>query len=207
MKIGIKMTKPYAYEFDLNGELMIYSEIGEGNSSFHNYSEWHNYVCEKYGGDKYSESTLKNFVHYMKREKNVIASRKEVWSGCVVPLLTVFITIVFTLVFSVVNVINTYNNSINTLWNDEFFKYSGYNVKMIYEALHQDLYSGMAFYAFGALIMVVTVLLLLNIASNKIRYNNLKNELLSDYIMIIQEIIEMQTIASQTIALGGENGS
>lgn len=48
------------------------------------------------------------------------------------PLLTVFITIVYTFVFSVVNVMNTYNNSINTLIDEEFLEYTGYNPKMIY---------------------------------------------------------------------------
>lgn len=190
MRFGIEKNKEYIYGFNKNEELEIYNEIGEKKSPYHNYCEWHNYVCEKYGGDQYTEYTLKNFMHYLKREKNIIKSRKEMWSGCTMPLLTIFITIAYTCVFSVVNVINTYNNSINTLENDEFFKYTGYNVKMLYRALEQNLYSGMWFYVWGAVIMILFVLMFLCIISEKIRSNNLKKEFYSDYIMIIQEIVE-----------------
>ena len=188
----MKRIKEYAYGFNTDEELIIYSEIGEEKSVYQNYCEWRAYVCEKYGGGKYAEPTLKNFVHFLKREKNLIMSRKEMWSGCTMPLLTVFITIVYTFVFSVVNVINTYNNSINTLIDEEFLEYTGYNPKMIYQALEQNLHSGMCFYIWGAFLMGVVVLMFLFFASVRIRSNNLKNEFYSDYITIVQEIIEEQ---------------
>ncbi|MBD5504066.1 MAG: hypothetical protein HDR09_10085 [Lachnospiraceae bacterium] len=103
-------------------------------------------------------------------------------------------TIVYTFVFSVVSVINTYNNSINTLIDEEFLEYTGYSAEMIYEALEQNLYSGMLFYFWGAVIMIVAILLLLYFASNIIRSNNLKDEFYTDYIMIIQEIVEEQKV-------------
>ena len=188
----MKRVKEYAYGFDINEELTIYSRIGEEKSPYQNYCEWHGYICEKYGGGKYAESTLKNFVHYLKREKNLIMSRKEMWNGCTMPLLTVFITIVYTFVFSVVNVINTYNNSINMLIDEEFLEYTGYNPKLIYEALEQNLHSGMWFYIWGAFLMGAVVLMFLFFASVRIRSNNLKNEFYSDFITIVQEIIEEQ---------------
>lgn len=188
----MKRVKEYAYGFNTDEELIIYSEIGEEKSTYQNYCEWRAYVCEKYGGNKYAEPTLKNFVHYLKREKNLIMSRKEMWSGCTMPLLTVFITIVYTFVFSVVNVINTYNNSINTLIDEEFLEYTGYNPKLIYQALEQNLYSGMWFYIWGAFLMGAVVLMFLFFASDRIRSYNLKNEFYSDYITIVQEIIEEQ---------------
>lgn len=200
MRFGIKENKEYFYEFNKNEELEIYSKIGKKESPYQNYSEWHNYVCKKYGGDKYTEYVLKNFMHYLKREKNINKSRKEMWSGCTMPLLTVFITIVYTFVFSVVNVINTYNNSINTLVDDEFLEYTGYNPKLIYSALEQNLYSGMWFYAFGAVVMILVVLWFLFFASDMIRTNNLKDEFYSDYIMILQEIVEeRQTVNEETV--------
>ena len=188
----MKRVKEYAYGFNTDEELIIYSEIGEEKSVCQNYCELRGYVCERYGGGKYAEHTLKNFVHYLKREKNLIISRKEMWSGCTMPLLTVFITIVYTFVFSVVNVINTYNNSINTLIDEEFLEYTGYNPKLIYQALEQNLYSGMWFYIWGAFLMGLIVLMFLFFASDRIRSNNLKNEFYSDYITIVQEIIEEQ---------------
>lgn len=186
----MKRVKEYAYGFDINEELTIYSRIGEEKSPYQNYCEWHGYVCKKYGGGKYAESTLKNFVHYLKREKNIVVGNKEIWSGCTIPILTVFIAIIYTLVFSVINVINTYNSAISTMVNDEFMPYSGYNAEIIYEALEENLYSGMKFYAFGAIIMSLAVLQFLYTVSFKIRDNNLKKELYSDYITIVQEIIE-----------------
>lgn len=188
----MKRIKEYAYGFNVNEELTIYSKIGEKKSPYQNYCEWHSYVCGKYGGSKYTESTLVNFVHYLKREKNLIMSRKEMWGGCTMPLLTVFITIVYTFVFSVVNVINTYNNSINTLIDEEFLEYTGYNPKMIYQALEQNLHSGMWFYIWGAFFMGLIVLMFLFLVSDGVRSNNLKHEFYSDYITIVQEIIEEQ---------------
>lgn len=99
------------------------------------------------------------------------------------PLLTVFITIVYTFVFSVVNVINT-------LIDEEFLEYTGYNPKLIYQALEQNLHSGMWFYIWGAFLMGLLVLMFLFFASDRIRSYNLKNEFYSDYITIVQEIIE-----------------
>ena len=136
----------------------------------------------------------------MKREKEIITSRKEIWNGCTIPLLAVFMTIIYTFVFSVVSVINTYNNSINTLIDEEFLEYTGYSAKMIYESLEQNLYSGMLFYFWGAVIMIVAVLLFLYFASDKIRSSNLKNEFYTDYIIIIQEILkEQKVIHTETV--------
>lgn len=188
----MKRVKEYAYGFNTDEELIIYSKIGEEKSAYQNYCEWRGYICEKYGDGKYAEPTLKNFVHYLKREKSLIMSRKEMWSGCTMPLLTVFITIVYTFVFSVVNVINTYNNSINTLIDEEFLEYTEYNPKLIYQALEQNLHSGMWFYIWGTFLMGLIVLMFLFFASDRIRSNNLKNEFYSDYITIVQEIIEEQ---------------
>lgn len=48
--------------------------------------------------------------------------------------------------------------------------------------------------------MALTVLMFLCFASDKIRSNSLKNEFYSDYIMIIQEIIEEQkTVNEETV--------
>lgn len=199
MRFKMKKTRRYVYGFNIDEELTIYSKIGEKNSLYHNYCEWHNYVFKKYSGDKCTETTLKNFMHYLKREKSVNISGKEIWSSCAIPLITVFITIIYTLVFSVVNIINTYNNSINTLVNDEFMNYTGYDAEMIYGALEQNLYSGMAFYACGAIIMILAVLMFLYIVSFQIKNINLKKEFYSDYIMIIQEIIETQKIKKDEI--------
>ncbi len=193
MKLEIKKAKEYEYNFDMNEELRVYSGIGQKNSPYQNYCEWYNYVCGKYGGGKYTEKSLKNFVHYLKREKNIITSSKEIWNGCVIPLLTVLIAIVYTFVFSAVNVINTYNNSINTLVDDEFLKYTGYSAELIYKALEQDLYSGMWFYLWGTVITVLTALMFLCFASYKIRSINLKNEFYLDYIMIIQKMAQEST--------------
>lgn len=102
--------------------------------------------------------------------------------------------------------INTYNNSINTLIDEEFLEYTGYNAKMIYETLEQNLYSGMWFYAWGAVIMLLSVLMFLCIVSVKIRSNNLKNEFYSDYIIIIQEIVEEQKMVKEE-TLEEKNGS
>lgn len=199
MRFGKKENNEYAYEFNNKEELKIYSGVGGKKALYQNYHEWHSYVCEKYGAGKYTKTSLKNFVHYLKREKNIIKSRKEMWSGCTMPLLTVLITIVYTFVFSVGNVINTYNNSINTLIDDEFLEYTGYNLEMIYITLEQNLYSGMRFYAFGTVIMILVILRFLLYASDVIKSNNLKDEFYSDYIMIIHEIVEGQRTEDEEI--------
>lgn len=188
----MKKAKEYEYGFNLAEELTVYSNIGQKKSSFHNYCEWHSYVYQKYGGCKYTEFTLINFLHFLKREKSRSAEKKEILSGCSIPFLTVFFSIVYTLVFSTVSVINTYNNSINTLIDEEFMQYTGYDAEMIYNALEQNLYSGMKFYAVGAFFVILTVIMFLCVIFDKIKDSNLKNEFYSDYIVIIQEIIEKQ---------------
>lgn len=188
----MKKAKEHEYGINITEELIGYGHIGQKKSSYHNYCEWHNYVFEKYGEDKYTVPTLINFVHYLKREKNRSLEKKEIWSACSIPFLTVFFSIIFTFVFSVVNVINTYNNAINTLIDEEFMEYTGYNIKMIYDALEQNLYSGMQFYAVGAFFIILAIIFFTCIIFDKIKKNNLKIEFYSDYIVIIQEIIEIQ---------------
>lgn len=188
----MKKVKEFAYGFNIDKELTVYNKIGQKKSSYHNYCEWHSYVYEKYDGSKYTESTLENFLHYLIRENNRSVEKKEILGGCSIPFLAVFFSIVYTLVFSTVNVINTYNNSINTLVDEKFMQYTGYDAKMIYDALEQNLYSGMKFYGVGAVFMILIVIMFLWIIFDKIKSSNLKNELYSDYIVIIQEIIEKQ---------------
>ena len=58
----------------------------------------------------------------------------------------------------------------------------------------------MWFYFFGAVIMILVILMFLFSASDMIRSNNLKDEFYSDYIMIIQEIVEEQrTVDEETV--------
>ena len=196
MKLRTKTSKEYEYRFNANEELRIYSRIGEEKSPYQNYCEWYNYVCRKYSGENYTKKSLKNFVHFLKREKNIVTSSKELWISCVIPLLAVFIAIVYTFLFSIVNVIDTYNNSINTLVDDEFLKYTGYSAELVYKALEQNLYSGMWFYLWGTVITVLISLMFLCFVSYKIRNINLKNEFYSDYMQIIQELIEGNTPVS-----------
>ena len=60
MRFGIKKSKGYVYGFNVDEEVSIYNKIGAKISPYQNYCEWHSYVYEKYGRNKYTESTLKN---------------------------------------------------------------------------------------------------------------------------------------------------
>ena len=53
----------FEYNFDLETELKIYRKVGN-KKGFCNYSEWEKYVLNKYGNKRYTESSLKNFLHY-----------------------------------------------------------------------------------------------------------------------------------------------
>ncbi|MBD5504067.1 MAG: hypothetical protein HDR09_10090 [Lachnospiraceae bacterium] len=81
MRFGVKKSKGYEYGFYADEELAIYSKIEEKKSSYQNYCEWHSSIYEKYGRNKYTESMLKNFVHYLNREKNINTSRKKFGTG------------------------------------------------------------------------------------------------------------------------------
>ena len=61
----------FDYNFDLETELKIYRKVGNKNG-FCNYSEWENYVLNKYGNRRCTESSLKNFLHYLKKNQRVI---------------------------------------------------------------------------------------------------------------------------------------
>lgn len=201
MRNRIKRNRKYAYNFNITAELKIYDEVGYEGSPYHNYCDWRNHVFEKYGGGRYTETMLQNFLHYLKREKNFATDKKEIWNGCSVPMITVIIAIIYTFAFSVVNVINTYNNSINTLTTEEFLDYTGYNAEMIYNALYQNLCSGINFYSFSTILMILIVLFFLCFSPAVIRRNNLKNEFFADYIEIIQEIIETQQTSDEKTTL------
>lgn len=73
----MKKIKRDVYEFNVKEELAIYEKVGKKGSLYHNYCEWNRYICEKYGSNKYTEITLENFVHYLKREQNVIITINE----------------------------------------------------------------------------------------------------------------------------------
>ena len=61
----------FDYNFDLETELKIYRKVGNKNG-FCNYSEWENYVLNKYGNKRYTESSLKNFLHYLNKNQRTI---------------------------------------------------------------------------------------------------------------------------------------
>lgn len=93
----------FEYNFDLEKELKIYRKVGNKNG-FCNYSEWENYVLNKYGNKRYTESSLKNFFHYLKKNQRVIVSKKESWSSTIMPMVILIITILSTSVFSIIGI-------------------------------------------------------------------------------------------------------
>ena len=179
----------FEYNFDLETELKIYRKVGNKNG-FCNYSEWENYVLNKYGNKRYTESSLKNFLHYLKKNQRVIVSKKESWSSTIMPMVILIITILSTSVFSIIGVINNYNDAINTFTDEEFRKYSGYSVEMIYSALEQNLYSGMYFYIFAMIIVSFVIIAMIMLMTSKIGEYNLRESFYYDYIQIIKSIIE-----------------
>ena len=177
------------YNFDKKKELKIYEQIGHKNG-MKNYGEWENYIVEKYGRNKYTTNSLKNFVHYLKREQQKNINKKENWNSIITPLIVLVITIVFTAGYSIIAVINNYNDAINCLTDKDFLEYTGYTVKMIYEALEQNLYTGMYLYVFGMIIMIISILSIILIMTSKTEIYNLKLLFYKDYIEIIEKIIE-----------------
>lgn len=85
---------------------------------------------------------------------------------------------------------NNYNDAINTFTDEEFMKYSGYSVEMIYSALEQNLYSGMYFYIFAMIIVSFFIIAMIMFMTSKIGEYNLRESFYYDYIQIIKSIIE-----------------
>lgn len=183
------MKKVLDYGFDEKEEWELYEAVGK-KSQFHTYSEWENYVLRKYNNEKYTNASLKNFVHYLRKKQRVVLSKKESWSTAIMPMIILIITILFTSLFSVIGVINNYNNAINTCTGEEFMKYTGYSVQMIYEALEQNLYTGMHFYIIGMIIMTLIVISIIIIMSSILEQYSLKGTFYHDYIQIIEQIVE-----------------
>lgn len=184
-----KSMQPYG--FNMKKEFEIYKNIGVKGQK-HNYKDWEEYLVDKYNKETYKEKTLLNFIHYLKQEQRKVSRKKEIWKSIIMPLAVMIVTIVFTFLFSVVGVINNYNNAINTLTDDDFLKYIGYSVKRIYEALEQALYSGMAFYFWAMILMILFTCFVMVVMSSLIGEYNEKEIFYSDYIEIIEKIKEDQ---------------
>lgn len=179
----------FNYNFDFKNEFSFYTNISYKNAHFKNYLEWKSYVVQKYSNEKYSKDSLINFYHYLKQEHSQYLGKNEVFSNLVLPMFSLIISSIITMIFALVSVINNYNNSINTLTNEEFMDYTRYSVEMIYEALEQNLYSGMLFYFFGTVLLCLFVTMLICFFSVKINKNNEIKSFLEDYMIIIDELI------------------
>lgn len=189
----MKKQKKIIYDFDYKKEFSIYNNIGNKNATYQNYCEWHDHVQKKYCVNKYTKATLNNFLHYLKREQNFVKDAKDVWSNCILPSITIFLSVTMTLIFSLVNVITNYNHAINTIYDKDYMQQFGYNFDMLVEALEQNLYSGVYFYLFGAFFTILFGLIIFCIISDKIKSNNQKYYFYCDYIEIIKELLEEQT--------------
>ncbi|MBA4700918.1 MAG: hypothetical protein H2212_15960 [Ruminococcus sp.] len=151
-----KNVNQHIYNFDFKKEFSLYNDIGYSNATFKNYSEWHNYVLEKY--HVYSQASFINFSHYLVEQHSNIEISKNIYNNSILPLITIVLSISMSLIFSLISVINNYNHDLYTAFDKDYMQQLGYNLDMLINTIDQALYSSIQFYlvgAFGAILLGV----------------------------------------------------
>ena len=178
------------YNFNFKEEFKIYKYIGYPKGRFRNYTEWHDYISNKYTTNIYSKTTLNNFLHYLIQQRNFVETENDVISNSQLPLISALISMIVTLIFSLLTIINTCNMSIANIWAGDKEAY-GYSDDLFSDILAQTLYSDMNLYFFCALLIICLGLIVFSIISIKINNNKNKYYFYCDYIEIIQKLLEV----------------
>lgn len=182
-------TQIYEYNFNFKQEFSIYNNIGKNNAMHKNYSEWLSYVQEKYSLQKYTKTSLINFLHYLIQLRNSIIIKKDSWTNSLLPLISVSLSIMTTLIFSLLNIIHSFDITITSIYagnvQEQFYDENFYA-----DLLSETLSSDMGVYCFGVIILVLLSTIIFSIIANKISLNKQKYYFYSDYIEIINKILD-----------------
>ncbi|NBH99680.1 hypothetical protein D7Y41_18750 [Anaerotruncus sp. 1XD22-93] len=185
------MRKTYIYEYNFNfkQEFSIYNNIGKNNAMHKNYSEWVSYVQEKYGLQKYTKTSLINFLHYLIGLRNSIEIKKDSWTNGLLPLISVFLSIITTLIFSLLNIMHSFNITITSIYagnvQEQFYDENFYA-----DLLSETLSSDMGVYCLGVILLALLGIIIFSNITNKISLNKQKYYFYCDYIEIINKILD-----------------
>lgn len=179
----------YEYNFNFKQEFSIYNNIGKNNAMHKNYSEWFSYVQEKYSPQKYTKTSLINFLHYLIRLRNSITIKKDSWTNGLLPLISIFLSIITTLIFSLLNIIHSFDITITSIYagntQGQFYDKNFY-VDLLSETLSFD----MGAYCFGVIFLVLLGVIIFSTIANKISLNKQKYYFYCDYIEIVTNILD-----------------
>lgn len=97
MQIMKKKQKTKDYNFDIKGECAKYVNVGMKDGDFETYTQWEVHIKSVIG--QYSPLDLKNFQHYLIKEKrtqeDLINNLDSIWMPLNIFVSTVFMTFVF----------------------------------------------------------------------------------------------------------------
>ncbi|WP_313185918.1 hypothetical protein [Lacrimispora sp.] len=186
------------YNFNQKNEFFLYINIGKKTSIYKNYTMWHDYVYQKYSMYKSSPKNLTNFKHYLLQKKTLLTASSSIYTNSTIPLISIIISIMMTFIFSLVSVINNYNNDLFTTLDKDYMLQLGYDLDMIISSMDQTFMSSIQFHIVGTFLSLIIGICFFLIVQDKIQAIYLKTTFLSDYIDIIEKLLD-ETTYSDTI--------
>lgn len=184
----MKKTQFYEYDFNVKQEFSIYNNIGENNAKCQNYSEWFTYVQNKYSKQKYTHTSLTNFLHYLIRLRNSVEIQIDSRNNSLIPLISVALSMIMTFIFALMSIIDNFNVNITTIYAGNLQE-QFYNANSFADSLTETLYSDMKLYLFGICVLILLGFLFFSYMTSKIKYNKQKYYFYCDYIEIITNIL------------------
>lgn len=190
MKKKSNISNPYNFNF--KEEYKIYNEVGKCNSNFHSYTEWHNYVYNKYNIYKHFPTVLINFKHFLIQECNNISYRKDIYVSNLIPFVSIIATIFATLTFSFLDMIHDYNSFVESTLTTEYIEIikSTITSDIIIKNMYSTLITDIKF----SVIIVFLITIFCYILFNSLEYRffplSQKINFYNDYISIIDELID-----------------
>lgn len=182
-------TQINEYNFNFKQEFSIYNNIGKNNAMHKNYSEWFSYVQEKYSLQRYTKTSLINFLHYLIRLRNSVEIQKDSRNNSLLPLISVALSMIMTFFFSLVSIIDNFNVSITTIYAGNLQE-QFYDENFFANLLAETLYSDMKLYLFAICMLILLGFLIFFYMTSKIKQDKQKYYFYCDYIEIINKILD-----------------
>lgn len=158
-----------SYNFIFDKEYKIYNQVGDTDAKFHKFTEWHNYVYNKYAIFKNKPECLINFKHFLMKEMNTEKRLKDFRSTYTVTLISLLSTLLITYSFSLLALgLSDLSSKMQVF----FFEYSAISYFVV------------------AISVIGALLALFMRPSLKAIHSSKKICFYEDYITIINEILE-----------------
>lgn len=186
----MKKTHNYPYNFNQKNEFSLYINIGKKTSIYKDYTMWHDYVYQKYSIYKSNPKNLTNFKHYLLQKKTLLTATSSIYTSSTIPLISIIISILITFIFSFISIVNNYNHDMFATLDKDYMIQLGYDLDMIISSMDQAFKSAIQFHVIGTFFALLIGCFFFLIVQDKIQALYIKTSFFSDYIDIIDKLLE-----------------